>query len=405
MKKIILNLPKFKRENSLIFPVLLLFTMFHFVNNVDGQSKIDKLYSFNDSATGNNIDYQCKVDFSTCKSNCDTATGHYIAATSFKDIFMGNNLYQIKLIEFNKNGSIIQSKVIRSIAILDFVVTDIKQLVDKSGYILVGYIDPLSANQPIHPFSMIVNNNFQPQARKIYEQSGMFSRVGVLQNNSFVFVGFSGDSTDAKSDKSGLLVYSNSSFTLLNSWVIPTSYISQSFTNINDIYCLNNSESIIACSLMQLNNGNGCVDIVTSIMKINHTNGNIIWQNNNVGNAFTKFTSPKLDIANDRIYVTVNSEVSQTGAILKYNLLTGNYIGGAYFEGVKFFNCADISTLIHIPYFQNIKHLVGDTVLVTGKFVLSDEFMFDFKVYMPDFLPSVNYNTPQLLDQSLVVLS
>jgi len=380
MKKIILNSPKFKRENSLIFPVLLLFTMFHFVNNVDGQSNIDSTYSFVDSFN-NNIDLNNKVDYTICKSNRNDS--NYIAATSFKNFYTANFLQQIRIIEFGKNGNIVKSKIIGSPALLNYVVTDIENItLPQIGYVLTGYIDPLSALQPMNPFIVIIDSNFNIVSSKIIQERGMFSRIGIAPSGNFVCVGYKGDSTDANSTKVGLIASVDFNLTVVTSFVIPTAYISQSYTNLNDLKVLNNNESIITGSLMQLNNG--CIEIRTSLIKINHNTGIITWQNNDVG---IGYTNPKIEIFDNKIFLIVSAENPSTAGILKYDNL-GNFIGGASFESSPFYNCIENKILSHIPYCQNIKYLTNDTILVTGKFVLNTEFMFDVKIFLPDSLMS-----------------
>lgn len=66
-------------------------------------------------------------------------------------------------------------------------------------------------------------------------------------------------------------------------------------------------------------------------MKINHINGVIIWQNNQVGESLT---GAKLDTDNDNIYVIVNGENPVTSGLLKYDFM-GNFIGGANIEFSK----------------------------------------------------------------------
>lgn len=394
MKNINLSI---SRNNSkiLLFVVSFFFTRFSL-----SQSFIDSTYQFEDSITLNPIDAMPNTDFNVCSSN--RKVKNYIAATSFKYNLSGFNLFNIKLLEFDSSGKIIKSNVIKSIEVLNLIITDIKPNFNGIGYVLCGYIDALSGNQPMHPFIITIDNDLKLLNAKVLQLNGMFSRIAP-SNNSYYFVGYLGDSTDAVCPKQGFVFKTDLTLSTSIGYAIPAPMISQSFTNINDIKLLPNGDLILAGSIMNFNGS--CIEIRTVIFRLNSMLV-LLWQNNEVG---ISMTNPKIDVLGKYIYVIINGENPVSSAIVKYDT-TGICYGGAFFEANNFLNCENNLIATHIPYCQNIKCLGVDTVMITGKFILYSEFFFDVKIDLSNANPGfwnfynahVNYTTYRSVNTDLL---
>lgn len=343
-------------------------------SKIYAQNSIDKTYGFNDPITGLTMDGEPIVDYSVCKALPNDPDGAvYIAVSSFMDNCEGFDEYQMRVLAFDNNGNLVRQNVICTEMALSIVATDIMPLKNNSGYIIAGYQDPLSVSQPMHPFAFQIDPTFNIIKTQFFPINGMFSRVDQYSANSeIIFVGYEGDTIDYACQKNGLIVRMNNSISWLNAMKIPTGYFQISFTNINDIKCISNSEILISGSLMDPNTNY----IKTSLMKINHINGVIIWQNNQVGESLT---GAKMETDNDNIYVMVNGENPVTSGLLKYDFM-GNFIGGANIEVINENFCIFDHLNLHIPYFQNIKCIGEDTIMLTGKMITNTEFPFDLKI-------------------------
>lgn len=357
------------------------------ISSINAQSNIDKTYEFFDSAN-NLVDNFPKVDYSVCASN--TNQSNYIAVTSFLKNCDGFIFSQIKVIEFDSNGAVLNQTLLCSPAILNSVALDIHPLKKKNGYIICGYMDPITPNQHMRPISVKIKNNFQKDTQVFFNFPGMFSRMVENDSSEFIFVGYEGDSTDLGCDKNGLIVVTDSNFVVIKSFRIPSANFGKSLTNLNDVDIFGNNNVIIAGSLMTLQLTDTFFRVF--IINLNTSTGLIDWQINNIpGN----YASPKVAIGTDFIFVIANEFYTSIPFVAKYDLF-GNFINSKFIEFNTFYNCNNNLILSHVPLLQNIFIIGKDSLLLTGKFLNGqngnrNEYPLEFKVMTSD-PNSLNWN-------------
>jgi len=319
------------------------------------QSNIDRTYEFFDM-NSNLIDNLPKVDYSVCKSNNNEF--NYVAVTSFLKPCDGFQIYQIKVIEFDSSGNIVNESLLCSQAALHSIALDIKPLKNQMGYVICGYMDAMSANQPMHPIAIKIFNNFALDTQVTFSLNGMFSRVDENDNGEFVFCGFKGDSTDWVCNKEGLIIFTNSQFTVSNTFNIYESQIGPSVSNINDVKFVSQDDIIFSGNRLYSD-----TTIRLYLARFDLNNGNIIWE----FNQFHKhFAGAKFTLNDNNIYLISNEYIQSSSVIYKFDI-QGNYLGNRMFEMKEFEECTQQTALPHIPYSYNIKIIGFDSVFVSGK--------------------------------------
>lgn len=367
-----------------------LFLMLITISSTNAQSNIDKTYEFFDSSN-NVIDNIPKVDYSVCASN--TNQTNYIAVTGFLNICEGISLSTLKLIEFDSTGSIINLKKICSPAILNIVPTDIKALTQNNGYLICGYIKPIT-DYPPRPFTMMVDNYFNVVSFKFYLIPGVFTRLVQQSDNRFSFVGFEGSSTQDTGYKNGIVVLTDDQFQIINSIKFVSPSTNYNIATIHDAVRFSNSEIVIAGTMMVFDIN--CTSTRIFVAKINPNSGTVIWQNSQIGD---NLTSPIIDYIDTSLYLFANGRVGDISILTKYNILTGNLIG---VMGVEFQATDDLCTGANRNYrvslAQYINVLGRDSVFISGKIINpSDQeiLSFDLDIHCPGSNSLTWYSTNQ----------
>ncbi len=280
----------------------------------------------------------------------------------------------MKIVEFDSNGTIQNSRVICSPALLNIVATDIIQAVNNSGYYICGYMKS-ETNYPIFPFVLKLNNSLSVVGFEKIVTNGAILRIKQFGNGDLVAVGYNGNGADNSSVKGCMIIKLDAMMNVLSNNTFTSSNFNLNYSCFHDVEIIN-GEVIIAGNIMNLNNA--CEEIRLVFLKFNLSTNTISWQNTQING---DFVGSKLAIQGDNTIVVSNGKYGASSIIAKYSINTGNLLTTLLLRGVPDKDiCLGTNHTYRPPVFQNFYFIGTDSIFVSGKFIENDEreLPFDF---------------------------
>ena len=289
--------------------------------------------------------------------------------------------------EFDNNGANTITEQIKSINNAANIVPQDIIKASNSDYLVCGYLITSSNPADVHPWVAYLDASGNVISSRIFNDTGIFTRVEKLPNGNLVFVGFRGAGTFFNTGfRTPFVKVLNASLVPLSTYFVGNGTAGYSFDIMHDLEVVND-DSVILTGTVTTNCTVG-IQPITMLLSIQPTTGVIHWQNN-VSTA--NFLAPKILLMGDYIYQVQNASNPNQPRLLVFDKSNGNYIDGRDINISNFLDCENRNVNTDTCIVQSLLSLSNGNLVLTGTIIsYLGDIPFDIEIDPSNF--SINYS-------------